>query len=135
MTAAAQPGPLFAGVDGGGTGCRARIQDAEGRLLGTGIAGPAALRIGVDRALTEVEKACRAALEEAGLGTDALTSVHAAVGLAGVGRKGAHEQLMNHSHPFSSVIYAHDATIACIGAHAGKDGGIVIVGTGSVGFA
>ncbi len=46
MTAAPQAGLLFAGVDGGGTGCRARIQDAEGRLLGTGIAGPAALRLG-----------------------------------------------------------------------------------------
>ncbi len=135
MTAALPPGPLFIGVDGGGTGCRARIEDAEGCLLGTGIAGPAALRVGIDRSLAEVEKACRAALEEAGLGSDALSSVHAAVGLAGVGRKGALEQLMQQPHPFRSVVYAHDATIACIGAHGARDGGIVIVGTGSVGFA
>jgi len=45
MTAGLHPGPLFIGVDGGGTGCRVRIENAEGRLLGTGIAGPAALRI------------------------------------------------------------------------------------------
>jgi glucosamine kinase len=135
MTAAAQPGPLFAGVDGGGTGCRARIQDAEGRLLGTGIAGPAALRLGVERSLAEVQKACRTALDEAGLGADALGSVHAAVGLAGVGRKGALEELIQRPHPFRSVAYVHDATIACIGAHGARDGGIVIVGTGSVGFA
>jgi glucosamine kinase len=135
MTAASQPDPLFVGVDGGGTGCRARIEDAKGCLLGTGIAGPAALRIGVDRALAEVEKACRVALEEAGLGSDALSSVHAAVGLAGVGRKGVLEQLVLRPHPFRSVVYAHDATIACIGAHGARDGGIVIVGTGSVGFA
>jgi glucosamine kinase len=135
MTAASQPDPLFVGVDGGGTGCRARIEDAKGCLLGTGIAGPAALRIGVDRALAEVEKACRVALEEAGLGSDALSSVYAGVGLAGVGRKGVLEQLVLRPHPFRSVIYAHDATIACIGAHSARDGGIVIVGTGSVGFA
>ncbi len=135
MTAASQPDPLFVGVDGGGTGCRARVEDAKGCLLGTGIAGPAALRIGVDRALAEVEKACRVALEEAGLGSDALNSVHAAVGLAGVGRKGVLEQLVLRPHPFRSVVYAHDATIACIGAHGARDGGIVIVGTGSVGFA
>ena len=36
---------------------------------------------------------------------------------------------------FPSVVYAHDATIACIGAHGAREGGIVIVGTGSVGFA
>jgi glucosamine kinase len=135
MTAASQPGPLFVGVDGGGTGCRARIENAEGRLLGTGIAGPAALRIGLGSALAEVEKACSGALEEAGLGSDALSSLHAAVGLAGVGRKGAIEQLALRPHPFRSVVYAHDATIACIGAHGARDGGIVIVGTGSVGFA
>jgi glucosamine kinase len=104
-------------------------------LLGTGIAGPAALRIGIDSALAEVEKACRLALEETGLGSNALSFAHAAVGLAGVGRKGALEQLVLRPHPFRSVIYAHDATIACIGAHGDRDGGIVIIGTGSVGFA
>jgi glucosamine kinase len=135
MTAALPSSPLFIGVDGGGTGCRARIENAEGCLLGTGIAGPAALRIGFDRALAEVEKACCAAIEEAGLDSNALSSVHAAVGLAGVGRKGALEQLVQQPHPFRSVVYAHDATIACIGAHGARDGGIVIVGTGSVGFA
>jgi glucosamine kinase len=134
MTAAAQTGPLFVGVDGGGTGCRARIEDAQGCLLGTGIAGPAALRIGIDRALAEVEKACRAALDEAKLKPDVLNSVHAAVGLAGVGRKGALDQLMLRQHPFRSIVYVNDATIACIGAHGARDGGIVVVGTGSVGF-
>ena len=134
MTSPAPAGPLFVGVDGGGTGCRARIEDAEGRVLGTGIAGPAALRVGVDKALAEVLKACRGALTEAGLSADALGQLHAAVGLAGVGRKGASEQLVQRAHPFRSVVYAHDATIACIGAHGGKDGGIIILGTGSVGF-
>jgi len=135
MTAASPDGPLLVGVDGGGTGCRARLEDAKGCVLGTGIAGPAALRVGLERALAEVEKACRAALAEGGLDPDVLGSVHAAVGLAGIGRKGAREALAQHPHPFRSVVYAHDATIACIGAHAARDGGIVIVGTGSIGFA
>jgi glucosamine kinase len=104
-------------------------------LLGTGIAGPAALRLGIDRALGEVEKACRAALEEAKLDLEALGLAHAAVGLAGVGRKGALEQIEQRPNPFRSVSYVNDATIACIGAHSARDGGIVIVGTGSVGFA
>lgn len=134
MTAGLHPGPLFIGVDGGGTGCRVRIENAEGRLLGTGIAGPAALRIGVERALAEVEKACRTALDEAGLESGALSSAHAAIGLSGVGRKGVLEELVRQPHPFRSVVYVHDATIACVGAHGDRDGGIVIVGTGSVGF-
>ncbi len=71
MTAAMQDNALFAGVDGGGTGCRARIEDAGGRVLGSGIAGPASLRLGVERAVVEVEKACRAALA-----ADGETTVH-----------------------------------------------------------
>jgi glucosamine kinase len=132
---AAQPGLLYIGVDGGGTGCRARIEDADGSVLGNGIGGPAALRLGLDRALAEVKKACHAAVVDAGLDTAVLGSAHAAMGLAGVGRKGLLEELMLKPHPFRSVAYVNDATIACIGAHGGRDGGIVIVGTGSVGFA
>jgi glucosamine kinase len=135
MMDAVQHSTLFVGVDGGGTGCRARIESANGDLLGTGIAGPAALRLGIDRALGEVDKACRAALDEAGLSLDALKSAHGAMGLAGVGRKGALEELEQRPHPFRSITYVNDANIACIGAHAGRDGGIVIVGTGSVGYA
>ena len=126
---------LFIGVDGGGTGCRARIEDVEGRLLGTGIAGPAAVRLGIDRSVAALESACRAAAAEAGLTTEALAGMDAGVGLAGICRKGVLEGLMARPHPFRSVVYVNDATIACIGAHGGRDGGIVIVGTGSIGFA
>ena len=34
--------PLYVGVDGGGTGCRARLEDGAGRVLGAGIAGTSA---------------------------------------------------------------------------------------------
>jgi glucosamine kinase len=135
MAAASHGDPLFAGVDGGGTGCRARIENAAGSVLGTGIAGPAALRLGVERAVAEVEKACRAALADAGLDSNALDALHVAAGLAGIGRKGVLEQLTVQPLSFRSVVYVHDATIACLGAHGAREGGIVIVGTGSIGFA
>lgn len=126
---------FFIGVDGGGTSCRARIVDGEGRALGAGVAGPAAVRLGLDRSLAAVEEAARAAAQSAGLPATALASMRAAVGLAGIGRKGVLEELKRRSHPFQSVVYVSDATIACLGAHGGRDGGIVIVGTGSVGLA
>lgn len=137
MTAAAPhpSGRLFIGVDGGGTGCRARIEDESGQVLGTGIAGAAALRFGIERSFAAVTAACHAALDEAGIPRNALKTITAGVGLAGVGRKGMLEQLNAHPHPFLAVTYVNDATVACLGAHAGHDGGIVIVGTGSIGFA
>lgn len=126
---------LFVGVDGGGTSCRARIEDADRRVLGTGTSGPAAVRLGVDRSLAAVEVASRAAARDAGLPPETLAQMDAGVGLAGIGRKGICEKLAARPHPFRTVAYVNDAVIACIGAHAGRDGGIVIIGTGSVGLA
>jgi len=126
---------FYIGVDGGGTSCRARIEDAEGRLLGQGAAGPAATRLGADRSIQAVRAASEAAAIDAGLPPIALAQASAGVGLAGIDRKGAREALLGFSHPFRRVVYASDANIACLGAHGGQDGAIVVLGTGSVGFA
>jgi glucosamine kinase len=127
--------PLFIGIDGGGSGCRARIADADGCVLGAGHSAPAAVRLGLERALAAVLGAARAASVHAGLPADALARMHAVAGLAGIGRKSVLEQLKVRSHPFRALAFVNDATIACIGAHGGRDGGIVIVGTGSVALA
>jgi glucosamine kinase len=126
---------LLIGVDGGGSGSRARLEDLEGHVLGAGQAEPAAVRFGIDRSLAAVESVARATAADAGLPPDSLSAMDAVVGLAGVGRKGVLESLIARPHPFRSVRYLNDATIACLGAHQGRDGGIVIVGTGSVGLA
>src|SRR5438128_973842 len=52
---------FYIGVDGGGTNCRARIEDAQGRLLGQGAAGPAATRIGTVELMQAVRTASMAA--------------------------------------------------------------------------
>jgi len=126
---------LVIGVDGGGTGCRARVEDSMGHVLGTGVAGPAAVRLGIEQSMAAVQQACLDALAAARLPRDTLAHADAVVGLAGLGRKGVVERLMAEPHPFRSVSFVEDATIACLGAHGGRDGGVVIVGTGSVGLA
>ena len=40
----------------------------------------------------------------------------------------------NYKHPFRQAIVTTDAHAACVGAHGGRDGGVIIVGTGSVGW-
>ncbi|SDN45773.1 BadF/BadG/BcrA/BcrD ATPase family protein [Afipia sp. GAS231] len=126
---------LYIGIDGGGTSCRARIEDAEGNVLGQGTAGPATTRIGVDSSMQAVRTASEAAVMDASLMPSALGHLIAGVGLAGIDRKGAREALMSVIHPFQDVVFASDANVACLGAHRGRDGGIVVLGTGSIGFA
>src|SRR5258708_8659009 len=78
---------LVVGVDGGGTGCRARIADAEGCVLGSGIAGPAAVRLGIYRSLAPAESPCRPAAANSGRQPDALASLHPPVSPAAIGPK------------------------------------------------
>ncbi len=125
---------FFLGVDGGGTGCRARVEDKAGKSLGQGLSGPATTRLGIDAAWTSIMRAAGAAVEEAGLGAAELRRTYVGVGLAGIGRKGAKEALAEIEHPFAQVAFVSDGTGACLGAHSGQDGAIVIAGTGSIGI-
>lgn len=131
----ARPAAVFyLGVDGGGTGCRARIEDTQGNVLGQGLSGPATTRLGIDKAWDSVAHAFGAAVHDAGLGPDAVGRIHAGIGLAGTGRKGALAALRAIAHPFASIGFVSDGMAACLGAHSGQDGAIVIAGTGSIGL-
>lgn len=125
---------IYLGVDGGGTGCRARFETEAGQVLGQGYSGPATTRIGIEAAWASLALAYAAAAREAGLGVGDLAAVHAGIGLAGIGRKGALAALQALPHPFARLAFDSDAMAACLGAHSGQDGAIVIAGTGSVGL-
>lgn len=125
---------LYLGIDAGGTHTRARLATGDGTILGTGEAGPANTPAGLEEALGAVEEAWSQALAEAGLGEADLASIRAGLGIAGLNRRGVLPGLKGHAFPFRSIRLASDAAIAQLGAYAGGDGAIVIVGTGSVGF-
>ena len=124
---------LYLGVDGGGSRCRARLEDQYGTTLGEGGSGPAATRLGIDEAWRSIMRACTAAAEQAGVGPEDFALMHAGIGLAGLGRRGAEAALKEIAHPFASVRFISDGLAACLGAHGGADGAIVVAGTGSIG--
>jgi len=124
----------YLGIDAGGSHTRARLVSEAGALLGAGEAGPANARIGLAEAIAEVERAATFAIENAGLHPDEVGSIRVGLGIAGLNRRGVLPGLQEHDFPFRSIAFASDAAIANLGAHAGGDGAIVIVGTGSIGF-
>ena len=126
-------GTTYLGIDGGGTRCRAQIEDENGRVLGAASAGPATTRIGFENAWRSIMEATEAAAAQAGLTREDFARMHAGIGLAGLGRRGAEAALNKIAHPFASVIFISDGLAACLGAHSGADGAIVVAGTGSVG--
>ena len=126
--------PLFIGVDGGATKSRARVRDADGLLLGEDTAGAGNARL-KEAGFAEVLKACRAAARAAGLGEADLHRLHAGFGLAGTQQAWDHDFVLAQPHPFASVTVDTDAYAAYMGAHGGRDGAILIVGTGTCGLA
>jgi len=126
---------LFIGIDGGGTHCRARIRDAAGLLIGEGTGGPANLRLGPAVAMASIVAAARAAAAAGGLQDSDLTPAAVGLGMAGAIDAMRNGQLLAEPHPFSRVAIDTDAYIAWLGAFAGADGAILIIGTGSAGLA
>jgi glucosamine kinase len=122
------------GVDGGGTRCRARLARRTGEVLGEGTAGPANLRQGFVEAFAAVLDAAGQCLAAAGLPTAVLRQVTACLGLAGTSEPDQLAAARRHQLPFAQTLITTDAETACVGAHGGGDGAVVIIGTGSIGW-
>jgi glucosamine kinase len=126
---------LLLGVDGGGTHCRVRLSDLSGKVLGEGVSGPANLRLGIRQSFSAMFAAIDHCLFQAELEREDLHHTIACVALAGASEPRHLSAAYGHGHPFHKMIITTDAHAACIGAHGESDGGIVIAGTGTVGWA
>jgi glucosamine kinase len=123
------------GIDGGGTSCRARLATFAGEVLGEATTGPANLRLGTRQSFAAVTSAALACLQRAGLTRFHLPRIVACLALAGASEPSQLVAAEAARHPFGKAVITTDAHAACIGAHGERDGGIVVVGTGSVGWA
>jgi glucosamine kinase len=126
---------FFLGIDGGGTKCKARLEDAQGNLLAEVIAGPANAARNLIGSVEAVLEASEKAVAKANIKGLSLGQLHAGIGLAGINIPLVKQTFVKHSLPFASWQVTTDLHIACLGAHLGQDGAIVIVGTGSSGIA
>jgi glucosamine kinase len=126
---------LLLGVDGGGTRCRARLSTLSGQTLGDAVAGPANLRLGLDLSFAAVSDAALQCLDQADLPKISLEQVVACLALAGASEPGYLAAAQKRRHPFRKALIVTDAEAACIGAHGEGDGGVIIAGTGTVGWA
>lgn len=119
---------FFLGIDGGGTGCRAALADADGRIIGQGRGGPANINTDVEIAAVNILAATAEALE--GTGADPRDLI-ATLGLAGGSMAAATERLAGLL-PFARMQIVNDAVTAARGALGLQDGILAAIGTGSV---
>jgi glucosamine kinase len=118
---------FYLGIDGGGTGCRARLEDASGRAISHAQSGPANIATDQAGALANILSAAGQACE----GHCKLTDAIAGLGLAGASLQGPRAWIAARL-PFKSAQIVQDVETSLLGA-LGKDDGIVAaIGTGSV---
>jgi glucosamine kinase len=124
------------GVDGGGTGTRARLArfSPDGAIeLAQGGSGPSGLGLGVARAWAAVQDAVGHAFAAAGIEQPPFERMAIGLGLAGV-HNGQWAQAFVDADPgYAALRLETDAFSTLLGAHGGKPGAIVAIGTGSVG--
>ncbi len=125
-----QAARFHAGVDGGGTNCRLRLRDRDGRLLAEGRGGSANLYSSLESTQASILAAAESAFSEAGLSSAHFAETSIGLGLAGGLGSGASRALVD-SLPFASAAVFTDAEAALAGAFLGGDGAIAIFGTGS----
>jgi glucosamine kinase len=132
LTGEAVAAAYYLGIDGGGTNCRARVRDADGRLVGEATGGASNIATDPVEAVANIAKVSETAFANGGLPASRLAQCSACFGLAGANMAGATERVHGHAWPFQRLRIEHDGIIACVGAHAGEDGAIASIGTGAV---
>lgn len=119
---------LYLGIDGGGSGCRAVLADAQGRVLARAEGGPANINSSPDTAIRNIHEVAGAVMAEAGVTPD---RVHAGLGLAG-GNVGIRKAAVLAALPFARCRVESDGWTAARGALGMDDGVVAAFGTGSV---
>ena len=125
--------PLFIGVDGGGTYCRARLVDNQGRILGEAMAGSGNPRIGIEAAWQNILGACLEACRQANIAAEDYPDIRLGLGLAGANQAQEQEIVLAQPSPFGQCYLLSDVYAACLGAFSGEAGALLILGTGSCG--
>jgi len=145
----------YIGVDGGGTHCRVQLEDEQGNVLSCAEAGSANIMTNAAVAMQSIINACEKAISDiskpiseiskpisaadkhdSAIGERErsaikLNQIHLAAGLAGANIPSALNEFLSLHHPFKSITVISDLHAACLGAHDGQSGALIICGTGS----
>lgn len=126
------------GVDGGGTGTRVRLARRDGAdytEIAQATGGPSALSRGIENAWTTIDGVVAQAFATLGIDTVSLPACAIGLGLAGVHNKEWAARFIGANPGYALLALDTDGFTTLMGAHGGKPGAIVAIGTGSVGEA
>ncbi len=123
------------GVDGGGTHTRLAIADINGIELARVKVGASGLINGIESAWRIILNAIEEAFANLHQAVPDLSTMAIGLGLAGVHNKSWAVEFIEKNPGFAWLKLETDIYTALLGAHQGKPGGIIVLGTGSGGEA
>ena len=123
------------GIDGGGTKTLVRVADLNGAVLAETIGPGSALRNGAPAAWNAILTTLQSAFAHAELAMPPLSRMAAGMGVAGYNVAQWATDFRAQAPAFGALEIASDATTTLLGAHQGRPGAIIAVGTGTIGVA
>lgn len=117
------------GIDGGASNTRVKLVDDSGGMRVAVIPKPSSLTLGVDDAWRHITEA----LEAVGVGPEIRSQARLACALAGSRRSANRAAFFATAPDFASLVLCSDGHATVLGAHSGRPGAAVAIGTGIVG--
>jgi glucosamine kinase len=122
------------GVDGGGSGTRIIISDISGNILAKGEGNPSALALGIDRSWRSIMDTIAKIFYTSKIKVPMLSECAIGLGLSGANNVIWKNEFLLCNPGFSLIEVDTDGFTTLMGAHQGKPGSIVALGTGSIGM-
>lgn len=129
------PQHYLLGIDGGGTHCRARLTDDKSHILAECHSGAANAFTDFSGTTGVIEQLIKDVFIAAGLAAEVRSQTTIVAGLAGANVPSVAQALNAWRSADGNFYCCTDVEIACMGAHLGKAGAVLILGTGSQGAA
>lgn len=122
------------GVDGGGSGTRIIVTDKKLKILASAQGDPSALGQGIEKAWRAILDTLARAFYYGNIPVPMLSECAIGLGLSGANNIIWKNEFYMRNPGFKNIIVDTDGFTTLLGAHGGKPGAIVAVGTGSVGM-
>ncbi|AMC35191.1 BadF/BadG/BcrA/BcrD ATPase family protein [Janthinobacterium sp. B9-8] len=123
------------GVDGGGTGTRICIAGLDGIEMVRSDGAASALGQGVDKAWLHITQAIKAGFAKLGIAEPDFAKCALGLGMSGVHNPVWAEEFKQKNPGFARIVVETDGFSTLLGATNGQHGGIIAIGTGSIGEA
>ncbi|MBC7712355.1 MAG: ATPase [Rhizobacter sp.] len=122
------------GVDGGGSGTRVIVTDKKLQILASAQGDPSALGQGIEKAWRSIVDTLARAFHYGNIPVPMLSECAIGLGLSGANNVVWKNEFYMRNPGFKNIIVDTDGFTTLLGAHGGRPGVVVAVGTGSVGM-